>query len=120
MRFLLPYDTKQILVEIAQQNFAGSLISKVDSYRPDLSQPELVETSLDHPIGVVPGWRTLFRAKKTSSSSAPATPVPRLPKSLRPSCYGGFAQSTDAVERLSSRGERGATWTSEFIPRAAN
>jgi lactate racemase len=64
MRFLLPYDTKQILVEIAQQNFAGSLISKVDSYRPDLSQPELVETSLDHPIGGRPRLEDLVQGQK--------------------------------------------------------
>ena len=91
MKFLLQYDTKQILVEIAEQNFVGSLVSKVDSYRPDLSQPDLVETSLDHPIGG-PRLEDLARGQKTSSSSAPATPVPRLPRSLPPSCYGGFAR----------------------------
>ena len=51
MKFLLPYDKQQIPVEIAEQNFVGSLVSKVESYRPDLPQPELVEASLDHPIG---------------------------------------------------------------------
>ena len=43
MTFLLPYDKKQIPVEIAEQNLVGSLVSRVESYRPDLSQPESVE-----------------------------------------------------------------------------
>jgi nickel-dependent lactate racemase len=32
-------------------NFVGSLISRVDSYKPGKSPKELVEASLDHPIG---------------------------------------------------------------------
>ena len=51
MKFLLPYDKKQIPVKIGEQNFVGSLVSKVESYRPNLSQQELVKESLDHPIG---------------------------------------------------------------------
>jgi hypothetical protein len=34
MKFLLPYDKKQIPVEIAEQNAVGALVSKVESYRP--------------------------------------------------------------------------------------
>jgi len=51
MRMLLPYDKTQIPIEIDDQNFVGSLVSKVESYRPDKSPEELVEASLDHPIG---------------------------------------------------------------------
>lgn len=45
MRFDLPYDRQTVAVEIDDRNFVGSLISKVESYRPDKSQQELVEAS---------------------------------------------------------------------------
>lgn len=51
MKTLLPYDRKRIAVEIDDRNFAGMLVSKVESYEPGLSEHELVEASLDHPIG---------------------------------------------------------------------
>lgn len=51
MKFLLPYDKKRIAIEIDDRKFVGSLVSKVESYKPGLSQQELVEASLDHPIG---------------------------------------------------------------------
>ncbi|MGA2590303.1 MAG: nickel-dependent lactate racemase [Bryobacteraceae bacterium] len=51
MNFLLPYDKKRIPVELNSRNIAGSLVSKVESYKPGLSEHELVEASLDHPIG---------------------------------------------------------------------
>jgi nickel-dependent lactate racemase len=51
MRILLPYDKKRISVDIDDQNFVGSLVSRVDSYQPGKSPQELVEASLDHPIG---------------------------------------------------------------------
>lgn len=51
MNFLLPYDRRHIPVEIDDRNIAGSLVSKVESYKPGLSEHELVEASLDHPIG---------------------------------------------------------------------
>src|SRR5271165_4367832 len=63
MKFLFPYDKAHIPVEIGEQNFVGSLVSKVESYRPGLSQPELVEASLDHPIGG-PRLEDLVRGKK--------------------------------------------------------
>ncbi len=91
MKFLLPYDKKQIPVEIDDQNFAGSLVSKVESYQHGLSQQELVEASLDHPIGS-PGFEELVKARKILSSSAGPHPVPCLPKSLRLSFCGGFVQ----------------------------
>ena len=51
MNFRLPYDRRHIPVEIDDRNIAGSLVSKVESYKPGLSEHELVEASLDHPIG---------------------------------------------------------------------
>ena len=55
----------------------GSLVSKVEPYRPDLSQPELVEASLDHPIGG-PKLEDLARGKKNIViiSSDHTRPVP--------------------------------------------
>jgi len=77
MRILLPYDKKQIPADINDQNFVGSLVSKVESYRPGMSPPELVETSLDHPIGS-PKLEELVRGKKNIViiSSDHTRPVP--------------------------------------------
>jgi lactate racemase len=77
MKVLLPYDKKQIPVEIADQNFVGSLVSRVESYRPKLSQQALVEASLDHPIGS-PRLEDLVRGKKNIViiSSDHTRPVP--------------------------------------------
>jgi hypothetical protein len=73
MRILLPYDKKTIAVEIADRNFVGSLVSRVEDYKPGKSQQELVEfhRQLDPKLkgGVVrrQGWlaywyaRTLWR-----------------------------------------------------------
>ena len=35
MRILLPYDRKEIPVEIDDKKFVGSLVSNVESYHPD-------------------------------------------------------------------------------------
>ena len=51
MRMLVPYDKKTVPIEIADANFVGSLVSKVESYEPGKSPEELIEASLDHPIG---------------------------------------------------------------------
>ena len=77
MKFLLPYDKKRILVEIDDRNFAGSLVSKVESYKPRLSQEELVEASLDSPIGS-PKLEELAKGKKNIViiSSDHTRPVP--------------------------------------------
>ena len=47
MGVLLPYDKKTLPVEIPDQNFEGSLVSRVESHKPGKSQLELVEASLD-------------------------------------------------------------------------
>ena len=77
MKFLLPYDKKRITIEIDDRNFAGSLVSKVESYKPGLSQQELVEASLDHPIGS-PKLEELAKGKKNIViiSSDHTRPVP--------------------------------------------
>jgi len=77
MKFLLPYDKKRIPVEIDDRNFAGSLVSKVESYKPRLSQEELVEASLDSPIGS-PKLEELAKGKKNIViiSSDHTRPVP--------------------------------------------
>ena len=77
MKFLLPYDKKNIPVEIDDRNFAGSLVSKVEEYKPGLSQSELVEASLDHPVGS-PKLEELVKGKKNIViiSSDHTRPVP--------------------------------------------
>lgn len=77
MRFLLPYNTTKVPVEINDQNFVGTLVSKVESYRPDISQQDLVEASLDHPIGSS-RLEELVRGKKNIViiSSDHTRPVP--------------------------------------------
>jgi lactate racemase len=77
MRILLPYDKKRIPVDINDQNFVGSLVSRVESYQPDKSPEELVEASLDHPIGS-PKLEELVKGKKNIViiSSDHTRPVP--------------------------------------------
>src|SRR5208282_1566823 len=77
MRTLLPYDKKQVPIEIPDQNFVGSLVSRVESYSPGKSPSELVEASLDNPIGS-PKLEELARGKKNIViiSSDHTRPVP--------------------------------------------
>jgi nickel-dependent lactate racemase len=77
MKTLLPYHTKRIPVDVDDHNFVGSLVSKVESYQPGLSPPELVEASLDHPIGS-PKLEELVKGKKNIViiSSDHTRPVP--------------------------------------------
>lgn len=63
MKMQLPYDKKRISVDIDDRNFVGSLVSKAESYRPGKSPEELVEASLEHPIGS-PKLEELARGKK--------------------------------------------------------
>lgn len=77
MKIELPYDKKHIIAEIDDRNFAGFLVSKAESFQPDLSQQELVEASLDHPIGS-PRLEELAKDKKkiVIISSDHTRPVP--------------------------------------------
>ena len=77
MKMQLPYDKKRISVDIDDHNFAGSLVSKVESYQPGKSPEELVEASLEHPIGS-PKLEELAKGKKNICiiSSDHTRPVP--------------------------------------------
>src|SRR5271165_4008815 len=77
MKMLLPYDKKQISIEIDDRNFAGALVSKVESYNPGVSQEQLVEASLDNAIGS-PKLEELAKGKKNIViiSSDHTRPVP--------------------------------------------
>jgi lactate racemase len=77
MKFDLPYDRKTVSVEIDDRNFVGTLVSKVESHQPRMSQHELVEACLDHPIGS-PRLEELAKGKKNIViiSSDHTRPVP--------------------------------------------
>jgi hypothetical protein len=42
MRILPPYDKKRIAIDVDDQNFVGSLVSKAESYQSGKSPDELV------------------------------------------------------------------------------
>ena len=77
MEIRLPYDKRQITAEIAAGNLAGVLESKAATYRAALSQEQLVEQSLDQPIGS-DRLEELVRGKRkiTIISSDHTRPVP--------------------------------------------
>jgi nickel-dependent lactate racemase len=77
MKFLLPYDKKRVPVEIDDHNLVGTLVSRVETYRPDASQQDLVEASLDQPIASS-RLEELVRGKKNivMISSDHTRPVP--------------------------------------------
>jgi lactate racemase len=77
MKLLLPYDRTKLPVEIDDKNVAGTLVSKVESFRPDRSQEELIQDALDDPIGS-PRLEDLARGKKNIViiSSDHTRPVP--------------------------------------------
>lgn len=47
----LPYDKKTVTAHIPEKNYAGKLVSKAATYQADFGEKELVEHSLDQPIG---------------------------------------------------------------------
>ncbi|PJI06930.1 MULTISPECIES: nickel-dependent lactate racemase [Clostridium] len=73
----LPYDKKQIVAKINKENLVGVLNSKAENYKSDLSEEELVEKSLDNPIGS-PKLEELVKGKKNIVliSSDHTRPVP--------------------------------------------
>ena len=77
MKLSLPYDKKTIDIQIADENFAGLLESKVEQYKANASQEALIESSLDHPIGS-PRLEELAKGKKNIViiSSDHTRPVP--------------------------------------------
>lgn len=73
----LPYDHGFVTAKINSANFAGKLVSKAATYHAQLSEKELVEKSLDNPIGS-PNLETLAKGKKNIViiSSDHTRPVP--------------------------------------------
>ncbi|GAJ26624.1 transcriptional regulator [Liquorilactobacillus sucicola DSM 21376 = JCM 15457] len=73
----LPYDRGYVTAKIKDKNFAGSLVSKAATYKADFSEKELVEKSLDAPIGS-PTLESLAQGKKNIViiSSDHTRPVP--------------------------------------------
>lgn len=73
----LPYDTGTQTLHIEEKNLAGVLVSRQASYRANKSEAELVEESLDHPIGS-PRLEELAKDKKNIViiSSDHTRPVP--------------------------------------------
>ncbi len=77
MKFSLPYDKGKMTAEVADKNVLAVLESKAAAYKADKSQQELVEASLDNPIGS-PRLEELVKGKKniTIISSDHTRPVP--------------------------------------------
>ena len=77
MKIVLPYNKTEVTIEVDDRNFAGSLESKAETYRPNKSQEELVEASLDNSIGS-PRLEELAKGKKNIViiSSDHTRPVP--------------------------------------------
>lgn len=75
--FRLPYDTGTQTLHIEESNLAGVLVSRQAAYRAEKSESELVEDSLDHPIGS-PRLEELAKGKKNIViiSSDHTRPVP--------------------------------------------
>ncbi|WP_100489363.1 nickel-dependent lactate racemase [Sporolactobacillus pectinivorans] len=73
----LPYDKTTLEANLPDRNFAGKLVSQAATYRTTRSENEIVEDSLNHPIGSVP-LEELARGKKdiVLISSDHTRPVP--------------------------------------------
>lgn len=77
VRISLPYDKTTITAAIRDENLAGILTSKAESFHTDKTEQELVEQSLNQPIGS-PKLEELARGKKkiVIISSDHTRPVP--------------------------------------------
>lgn len=73
----LPYDETKIKANLPEHNYAGKLVSQAATYHTDRSENEIVEDSLDHPIGSAP-LEELAKGKKdiVIISSDHTRPVP--------------------------------------------
>ncbi|KRM30920.1 hypothetical protein FC83_GL001481 [Agrilactobacillus composti DSM 18527 = JCM 14202] len=73
----LPYDQQTLTVDIADQNFAGKLVSKAATYQNPKTEQQTVEDSLDNPIDS-PTLETLVKGKHNIViiSSDHTRPVP--------------------------------------------
>lgn len=77
LNFKLPYDSKTINLELEEKNFASLLESKQGTYESTEDENEIVEKSLDNPIGG-PSLEELAKDKKdiVIISSDHTRPVP--------------------------------------------
>ncbi|WP_455539848.1 nickel-dependent lactate racemase [Terrisporobacter sp.] len=75
--FSLPYDSKKISLKLEDKNFAGLLESHQSTFKCEESQQDIVEKSLDNPIGT-PSLEELAKGKKdiVIISSDHTRPVP--------------------------------------------
>lgn len=73
----LPYDKTTLEANLPDRNLAGKLVSQAATYQTTCSENEIVEDSLNHPIGSVP-LEELARGKKdiVLISSDHTRPVP--------------------------------------------
>lgn len=62
-RVVFPYGRETRSCEIAQERYAGTMVSAMDKYYPGKSQAELVKEALENPIGS-PRLRELARGKQ--------------------------------------------------------
>ncbi|MCL1632996.1 nickel-dependent lactate racemase [Sporolactobacillus sp. CPB3-1] len=77
VKIKLPYDKTTLIADLPEQNFAGKLVSKAANYRVERSERDIVEASLNHPIGSA-SLETLARGKRNIViiSSDHTRPVP--------------------------------------------
>lgn len=64
----VPYDKGEMKISLPEKNLAGVLEGKQSEYTTELSEEELVEQSLDNPIGSK-SLEELAKGKKISSLS---------------------------------------------------
>lgn len=86
-RIKVPYSKGFVDVQIPEQNLQAVLESKAHHYKAELSQQELVERALDHPIGS-PKLEELAKGKKkiviiTSDHTRPVPSAVTMPILLR-------------------------------------
>ena len=76
-KFILPYDSKTVTLKLNDNNFAGLLESKQSTYNCKESENDIVEKSLDNPIGSL-SLEELAKGKKdiVIISSDHTRPVP--------------------------------------------
>lgn len=51
MQTKIPYHKTHLPIEIPDENFIGSLVSRAENFKADGTEQEIVERALDNPIG---------------------------------------------------------------------
>ena len=60
----VPYDKGQMKIKLEDKNLAGVLEGRQSDYKTTLSENEIVEQSLNHPIGEYNGWASPSNTEK--------------------------------------------------------